>query len=491
MESNAPAGGYAESIDSLSPRSRGAESWDDSFPAAAAPPPGGGAKLRLMCSYGGQIVPRPHDRSLCYLGGETRIVVVERHASLGEVQARLSSFVGGRSFCLKYQLPSEDLDSLISVTTDEDLENMIEEYDRIAAAGGGGGKPLRLRLFLFPAKPESTGTASSIGSLLDDSKSETWFVDALNSAVVGRGRSSADSAGCLLGLESKAADAADQDPGSKPAAVPDSPMLGTFSSFGSGSSAPSLSNLPPIRVRAEDLPPERRPIGGGLEEHFSQMTFSDPKPPPPPPQLINVAAEENPNSGKILPEEDKSDLGSLLRGSPQFQPMKPASPRELPGDGGARSGFLLPLQAEQAAAAPPLLLHHGGGGVMPMGHYYHQMAVQPQLLQDPHAYNAQMPMYFLPVRQSPAYSLPVPAKTAEPVLTAAAAAAAPPPLQPHQFMGYASMHPHARAQSSPNYGYEFADRPQQIFYTQTAPASALPPQYQPMNPADSKPGKAS
>ncbi|GKV27758.1 hypothetical protein SLEP1_g36893 [Rubroshorea leprosula] len=33
---------------------------------------------------------------------------------------------------VKYQLPNEDLDALISVTTDEDLENMMDEYDRLA-----------------------------------------------------------------------------------------------------------------------------------------------------------------------------------------------------------------------------------------------------------------------------------------------------------------------------------------------------------------------
>nr|DAD27161.1 TPA_asm: hypothetical protein HUJ06_028629 [Nelumbo nucifera] len=30
-----------------------------------------------MCTYGGHIVPRPHDKSLCYLGGDTVIVAVD------------------------------------------------------------------------------------------------------------------------------------------------------------------------------------------------------------------------------------------------------------------------------------------------------------------------------------------------------------------------------------------------------------------------------
>lgn len=305
-----------------------------------------------MCSYGGHIVPRPHDKSLCYLGGDTRIVVVDRHTTLTDLSAKLSrSLLGGRPFTLKYQLPNEDLDSLISVTTDEDLDNMIEEYDRISsgsthsgAGGAGGGKSSRLRLFLFPAKSEPS-PSSSMGSLVDDSKSETWFVDALNSAIgmggmLPRGLSAdsgASSVNCLLGLEDEqnpssiaaAAAAANSGPpvdpgfaaeqanhyyphlhqhqllqqiplppppqlqqippqlprpdssgklaaaakqGQETSSVPDSPMLDTSSSFGSASSAPSLANLPPIRVRPDDRIPDQR--GGGLEDHFSQMNVS-------------------------------------------------------------------------------------------------------------------------------------------------------------------------------------------------------------------------
>ncbi|PQP96648.1 uncharacterized protein Pyn_39358 [Prunus yedoensis var. nudiflora] len=115
----------------------------------ASPPT---TRLRLMCSYGGHIVPRPHDKSLCYVGGDTRIVVVDRHTSLSDLSNRLSkTLLNGRPFTLKYQLPSEDLDSLISVTTDEDLDNMIDEYDRTATNNSNSSsKPSRLRLFLFP-----------------------------------------------------------------------------------------------------------------------------------------------------------------------------------------------------------------------------------------------------------------------------------------------------------------------------------------------------
>ncbi|KAJ4849655.1 hypothetical protein Tsubulata_009653 [Turnera subulata] len=115
---------YPESVDS-SPRSHTTNTFHEPLPLVP------GSKLRLMCSYGGHIIPRPHDKSLTYVGGETRMVVIDRHSSLLSLTSRLSrTLLNGRPFTLKYQLPNEELDSLISVTVDEDLENMIEEYDR-------------------------------------------------------------------------------------------------------------------------------------------------------------------------------------------------------------------------------------------------------------------------------------------------------------------------------------------------------------------------
>lgn len=237
-----------------SPRYRPDAAWDDhSLPSIP------GAKLRLMCSYGGHIIPRPHDKSLCYVGGDTRIVVVDRQSSLAELHSRLShTLLNGRHFSLKYQLPSEDLDSLISIATDEDLENMMEEYDRSAAA-----KPSRLRLFLFPTKPE---TAASMGSLLDDAKSETWFVDALNGSggLLPRGLSESAAMDTLVELDvgNSTDSCTDLE---APKEFNNKQQAETNSSFGSSSSSPSMANLPPIKVRGgEDY------LMVGLDEQFSQ-----------------------------------------------------------------------------------------------------------------------------------------------------------------------------------------------------------------------------
>ncbi|GLT63495.1 hypothetical protein SLA2020_360570 [Shorea laevis] len=331
---------YPDSVDS-SPRSRTTDSYDDPLPPVLC------AKLRFMCSYGGHIMPRPHDKVLCYVGGETRLVVVDRHSSFLVLCTRISrTLLHGRPFTLKYQLPNEDLDSLVTVTTDEDLENMIEEYDRITVASASSASSLRIRLFLFFNKPE---TVASMGALLAGPKSETWFVDALNgSMLLPRGLSDSATTDCLLNPDSDlgalvegGAEGENKEMKNGTAAIhdvqhsmPDSPMVENASSFGSSSSTPSMANLPPIRVRIEE--------GGsakmldhrvGIEEQFAQISFASanmhkqgdgvrvavPLPPHPatvaaamtaaPVAMINPADGSSESMNRILSDDERPDQG--------------------------------------------------------------------------------------------------------------------------------------------------------------------------------------
>lgn len=163
---------YAESGES-SPRSReleyensGAASWEDQ-------PLHHPSKVKFMCSYGGKIQPRPHDNQLSYVGGETKILSVDRSIKFSSLINKLCALCEA-DVCFKYQLPGEDLDALISVTTDDDLEHMMHEYDRLCRPSS---KPARLRLFLFPATPPSVCSG--------DMKTERErFVEALNSVPI-------------------------------------------------------------------------------------------------------------------------------------------------------------------------------------------------------------------------------------------------------------------------------------------------------------------
>lgn len=104
-------------------------------------------KVKLMCSYGGKIQLRPHDHQLCYVGGDTKILTVDRNVNFSDVAAKLNSLCNcNAEICIKYQLPGEDLDALVSLIDDDDVEQMMVEYDRMQKVST---KPSRLRLFLF------------------------------------------------------------------------------------------------------------------------------------------------------------------------------------------------------------------------------------------------------------------------------------------------------------------------------------------------------
>ncbi|CAN0880137.1 hypothetical protein LINGRAHAP2_LOCUS13486 [Linum grandiflorum] len=132
-------------------------------------------KVKFMCSYGGKIHPRPHDNQLAYIGGETKILSVDRNIKFSSLISKLSALSSDADVSFKYQLPGEDLDALISVTNDDDLEHMIHEYDRQSRASA---KPARMRLFLFPANPSPPASFGSDGGKSDG------FVDAFNSVPV-------------------------------------------------------------------------------------------------------------------------------------------------------------------------------------------------------------------------------------------------------------------------------------------------------------------
>ncbi|KAJ1281568.1 hypothetical protein BS78_04G315400 [Paspalum vaginatum] len=174
----------AESGDS-SPHSAAAtdDAHHDGSEAAAAQPPLPPAKVRLMVSYGGRIQPRPHDNQLAYVNGETKILSLDRPLRFADFAARLAGLAGAPGdVCVKYQLPGEDLDALVSVTNDEDLEHLVLEYDRLhllrPAPGSGRGSTLRLRVFLFPV--QSPPPPPQPAGLLEPKPERHWFVQALN-----------------------------------------------------------------------------------------------------------------------------------------------------------------------------------------------------------------------------------------------------------------------------------------------------------------------
>nr|GEX20729.1 hypothetical protein [Tanacetum cinerariifolium] len=102
--------------------------------------------IRFLCSYGGRILPRHPDGKLRYYGGETRVLAVSRSISFSELLLKVEE-VCGIPVALRCQLPTEDLDALISITCDEDVVNLIEEYEPSTS--------IKIRAFLLLSKSSS------------------------------------------------------------------------------------------------------------------------------------------------------------------------------------------------------------------------------------------------------------------------------------------------------------------------------------------------
>ncbi|URD74122.1 PB1 [Musa troglodytarum] len=132
-------------------------------------------KLKLLCSFGGKILPRPGDGKLRYVGGETRIVSISKNVTWKELMHKTFA-ICKQPHMIKYQLPGEELDALISVASGEDLQNMMEEHYGVEKADASQ----RLRLFLIFLNESENPSLDSLGL---QSNSEYQYVVAVNNML--------------------------------------------------------------------------------------------------------------------------------------------------------------------------------------------------------------------------------------------------------------------------------------------------------------------
>ncbi|XP_065874629.1 RAF-like serine/threonine-protein kinase PRAF isoform X2 [Euphorbia lathyris] len=116
--------------------------------------------VKFLCSYGGKIAPRYPDGQLRYQGGETRVLAVDRSISFSELLLKLGELCGAR-VSLRCQLPKEDLDALVSITSDEDLANLMEEYDRAATPKIRAFLSMPKKISISPSSPSSSSSSLS------------------------------------------------------------------------------------------------------------------------------------------------------------------------------------------------------------------------------------------------------------------------------------------------------------------------------------------
>ncbi|XVE74286.1 hypothetical protein DITRI_Ditri12bG0004900 [Diplodiscus trichospermus] len=138
-------------------------------------------KMKVLCSFGGKILPRPSDGKLRYVGGETHIIRIRKDISWQELKQKILA-IYDQTHVIKYQLPGEDFDALVSVSSDEDLQNMMEECNELENKEASQ----KLRMFLFSLS--DLEDAQFLGNV--DCDSEIQYVIAVNGMDLGTRTSS-------------------------------------------------------------------------------------------------------------------------------------------------------------------------------------------------------------------------------------------------------------------------------------------------------------
>ncbi|XP_008785987.2 uncharacterized protein LOC103704473 isoform X1 [Phoenix dactylifera] len=106
-----------------------------------------GEKAKLLCSFGGEFISQ--QGKPFYVGGKTRLVSIDRSASFRSLLSKMSELCDAdpSSLDIKFQLPDGGLESrLVSVETDDDVRNMMEEFD----------SNRKISIFLFTDKTQNT-----------------------------------------------------------------------------------------------------------------------------------------------------------------------------------------------------------------------------------------------------------------------------------------------------------------------------------------------
>ncbi|GJR78025.1 probable serine/threonine-protein kinase drkD [Tanacetum coccineum] len=132
-------------------------------------------KMKFLCSFGGKILARPCDGKFRYVGGETRIISIKKNLNYLELKKKTYA-ICNHPHIIKYQLPGEDLDALVSVCSDEDFHHMVDEYQDLEKGCQ------RLRIFL-ESLSERESPCSSRASSVEKTDNVFKYVIAVNSII--------------------------------------------------------------------------------------------------------------------------------------------------------------------------------------------------------------------------------------------------------------------------------------------------------------------
>ncbi|CAK9133982.1 unnamed protein product [Ilex paraguariensis] len=145
-------------------------------------------KLKLVVSFNGTFHRRPPAGKLRYTGGETRIVSIDRTISFSRLESKIYELLlvnpqkdGTVSFHLKYQLTgtesSEGESHLVSITSDDDVRCMVDEYEKLVFHGKN------TRLWVFVCNSSDNGYVDKLVN--GDVTVDTVESEDLSNGIVG------------------------------------------------------------------------------------------------------------------------------------------------------------------------------------------------------------------------------------------------------------------------------------------------------------------
>ncbi|CAN6184681.1 unnamed protein product [Urochloa humidicola] len=83
-------------------------------------------RMKFLCNFGGRFLPRPIDGKLRYVGGEKHLIQISQRISWQELINKTTKLIR-QAHIVKYHLPGEQVNVLISVASDDDVHHMIDE----------------------------------------------------------------------------------------------------------------------------------------------------------------------------------------------------------------------------------------------------------------------------------------------------------------------------------------------------------------------------
>ncbi|XP_015690837.1 probable LIM domain-containing serine/threonine-protein kinase DDB_G0287001 isoform X2 [Oryza brachyantha] len=132
-------------------------------------------RIKFICNFGGRFLPRPSDGQLRYVGGERHLIKISRDISWQELICKTTKLIR-RPHMIKYHLPGEQMNMLISITGDDDLRNMIDECIVLQRTKAW------LTVYLFADNDDERHACSVLGSSSNTDK-EAQFIALVNGLV--------------------------------------------------------------------------------------------------------------------------------------------------------------------------------------------------------------------------------------------------------------------------------------------------------------------